>query len=111
MAGRSDREVFFSRHKMTGNAAPTKIAMYLGSMDHSPTEQLGEDPQQWHTTVIILSEGGEHFNLAKAIAQNLGLTDGRLKKWSRNPSYRKKGQFEAAAIKCNKRFSDLRPSH
>jgi hypothetical protein len=63
-------------------------------MDHSPTEQLGHDPQQWHTTVIILSEGGEHFHLAKAIAENLGLKDGQLRKWSRNPSYRKKARLK-----------------
>jgi hypothetical protein len=74
--------------------------MYMGSMDHSPTEQLGDDPLQWHTTVIILSEGGEHFDLAKTVAVDLGLKDGRLRKWSRNPSYRKKASFEPAAIKA-----------
>jgi hypothetical protein len=84
---------------MPENALPTKITMYLGSMDHSPTEQLAEDPQQWHTTVIILSEGGEHFQLAKSIAEGLGLKDGRLRKWSRNPSYRKNGTFEAVLMK------------
>ena len=80
-----------------GKEPPIKITMYLGSMDHSPAEQLGE-PAQWHTTVIVLSEGGEHFSLAGAVAKRLGCSDERLRKWSRNPSYRKQHTFEAALI-------------
>ena len=44
-----------------------KITMYLGSMDHSPSEQLGE-PDDWHTTVLLLSEAGQHFDAAKDVA-------------------------------------------
>jgi hypothetical protein len=79
----------------TDKAPPTGIAMYLGAMDHSPAEQLGK-PTQWHTTVIVLSEGGEHVSLARAVAKRLGCRDERLIKWSRNPSYRKHGTFETA---------------
>ena len=48
------------------------IAAYIGSMDHSPSEQLGA-PDDWHTTVLILSEAGQHddaewrFKLAAAM--------------------------------------------
>jgi hypothetical protein len=73
----------------------TRITMFLGSMDHSPSEQLGE-PDDWHTSVLILSEAGEHFGLAKNLALRLKLSDGMLRKWSRNPPYRRKGEFGAA---------------
>jgi hypothetical protein len=87
----------------TDNAPPTKIAMYLGSMDHSPSEQLGE-PAQWHTTVIVLSEGGEHDSLAGAVAKRLGCRDERLSKWSSNPTYRKRGAFETALTEEIQRY-------
>jgi hypothetical protein len=69
------------------------MTMYLGSMDHSPSEQLG-DPNRWHTTVLILSEGNEHWNLAKDIALELRCPKGQLQKWSRIPNYRRNGAFE-----------------
>ena len=87
----------------TDKAPPTRIAMYLGSMDHSPAEQLGK-LAQWHTTVIVLSEGGEHFSLAGAVAKRLGCRDERLRKWSRNPSYRKQGTFETALTQEIRRY-------
>jgi hypothetical protein len=77
----------------------TKITMLLGSMDHSPSEQLGK-PDDWHTSVLILSEGGEHFGMAKDLALRLNLSDGVLRKWSNNPSYRRKGEFGAALSKA-----------
>jgi hypothetical protein len=64
-------------------------------MDHSPSEQLGE-PNDWHTTVLILSEGGQHFDAAKDVASRLGCRNGLLSKWSKNPSYRREGTFGAA---------------
>jgi hypothetical protein len=59
-----------------------KIAMFLGSLDHTPSEQLGP-PEQWHTTVLLLSRGGEHFKLAADIAAGVQLSNAELKKWSR----------------------------
>ena len=69
--------------------------MYLASLDHSPSEQLG-NPDDWHTTVLILSESAEHWNLAQDIARDLRCRDGMLRKWSKNPAYRRSGAFERA---------------
>jgi hypothetical protein len=69
--------------------------MYLGSMDHSPSEQLG-DLDDWHSTALLLSEAGQHWALAEKIARCLRMRDGILRKWSSNPAYRKNGKFEAA---------------
>jgi hypothetical protein len=76
-----------------------KITMYLGSMDHSPSEQLGE-PDDWHTTVLILSEAGQHDDAAKDVALRLGCRDGLLRKWSKNPPYRQKDEFGAALMEA-----------
>jgi hypothetical protein len=73
----------------------TRITMFLGSMDHSPSEQLGE-PDDWHTSVLILSEAAEHSDLAKNLALRLKLSDGLLRKWSGNPTYRRNGEFAVA---------------
>jgi hypothetical protein len=73
----------------------TRIAMYLGSMDHSPSEQLG-DLDDWHTTVLLLSEAAQHWILAEKIAGRLSTRDGLLQKWSSNPAYRRNGSFGAA---------------
>ncbi len=81
----------------------SKITMYLGSMDHSPSEQLGE-PDDWHTTVLILSEAGQHFDAAKDVASRLGCRNGLLRKWSKKPSYRQNGTFGAA-------LADALPRH
>jgi hypothetical protein len=81
----------------------TKITMYLGAMDHSPSEQLGQ-PYDWHTTVLILSEGGEHTDAAKDVALRLGCRNGLLRKWSKNPRYRQKGTFGAVLM-------DVLPRH
>lgn len=67
-------------------------------MDHSPSEQLGE-ADQWHTTVLVLSEGGEHWALAEDLARRLNCKDGQLRKWSKNPAYRRYDKFEASLIK------------
>jgi hypothetical protein len=66
-------------------------------MDHSPSEQLGA-PDDWHTTVLVLSEAGQHDDAAKDVALRLGCRDGLLKKWSKNPPYRWKNKFEAALM-------------
>src|SRR5215217_6629293 len=58
-----------------------KIAMYIGSLDHSPSEQLGP-ADQWHTTALVLSEGGEHWQLAADVARRIGCSDEALRKWS-----------------------------
>ena len=81
----------------------SKITMYIGSMDHSPSEQLRQ-PNDWHTTVLILSEAGQHDDAAKDVASRLDCRDGLLGKWSRNPPYRRKGTFSAA-------LADALPRH
>jgi hypothetical protein len=73
--------------------------MYLASMDHSPSEQLG-NPDDWHTTVLILSESGQHWKLAEDIAKQLRCREALLTKWSRNPIYRRNGTFEDALKSC-----------
>ena len=53
--------------------------LYIVSMDHSPSEQLtGED---WHTTVLVLSSGVEHSEIARRIAQRLRPNTEKLTKW------------------------------
>ena len=69
--------------------------MYLASMDHSPSEQLG-NPDDWHTTVLILSESGQDWKLAEDIAKQLHCREAMLTKWSRNPIYRRNGTLENA---------------
>jgi hypothetical protein len=69
--------------------------MYLVSMDHSPSEQLG-NPDDWHTTALILSESGQHWKLAEDITKQLRCREAMLTKWSRNPIYRRNGTFEDA---------------
>ena len=69
--------------------------MYLGSMDHTPSEQLG-DPQLWHTTVLVLSEGGEHWQLARDIARQIMCKNDTLKKWSGRRRREYKQDFERA---------------
>lgn len=54
--------------------------MLLASLDHSPSEQLVE-PDEWHTTALLLSEGGEHWDqFPSALAARMG-RDG-LEKWA-----------------------------
>lgn len=54
--------------------------LYIVSMDHCPSEQLtGED---WHTTVLVLSAGMEHAELARRLAQRLRPRMGTLTKWT-----------------------------
>jgi hypothetical protein len=63
--------------------------MFGASLDHSPSEQL--DPSAWHTTVLILSRGMEHAELARAVASVANPLTGRLSKWSKsNKHYRKR---------------------
>jgi hypothetical protein len=38
-------------------------------MDHSPSEQL-VDPEGWHTTALILTETGAHFELATKLLES-----------------------------------------
>jgi hypothetical protein len=73
--------------------SPTKISMMLGSVDHSPSEQLGA-PSDWHTTVLILSQGNEHWQLAEEIACRLSPVRTTLLKWSARKSSRYKLEFE-----------------
>jgi hypothetical protein len=55
---------------------------YLAFMDHSITEQLTGCSDAWHTTAIIISEGGEVSDLANRIAQGISPQRSRLRKWS-----------------------------
>lgn len=61
--------------------------MLLGSLDHTPSEQLADDLSQWHTTALVLSEAGEHWDqVPKALGERIGGT-GQLLKWAgRNKS-------------------------
>ena len=77
-----------------------KLTMLLGSLDHTPSEQLQDDLSQWHTTALVLSEGGEHWHqLPQDLASRFG-PRGKLLKWSgRNrASYREK--FERNIWDC-----------
>ena len=63
--------------------------MFGASLDHSPSEQL--DTSAWHTTVLVLSRGMEHAELARAVASVANPLTGRLSKWSKsNKHYRKR---------------------
>ena len=73
-------------------AAPNKFAMMIGSLDHSPSEQLG-DPSVWHTTVLVLSSGNEHSGLATEIAAGMRPPLNHLPRWSRRRE-RSKREFE-----------------
>lgn len=77
-----------------GSNETQKIMMLLGSMDHSPSEQLVGDPDCWHHTVSIFSEGGEHWELAGEIAQRVKGSS-NLSKWAGRKG-RYKREFEAA---------------
>src|SRR3989442_9116981 len=55
---------------------------FLGFMDHSPSEQLVGDPDTWHTTGVVLAEGGKCRLLADRLAERVNRRDRRLKKWS-----------------------------
>ncbi|MDP3737954.1 MAG: hypothetical protein Q8R02_11225 [Hyphomonadaceae bacterium] len=68
-----------------------KVQAFVVSLDHSPSEQLGND-ESWHTSVAIFSVGNEHWECSKQLAAKLGMTSGRLRKWSGRggESYRKR---------------------
>lgn len=67
------------------------IKGFIVSMDHSVSEQLTGNPSEWHTTVLVMSEGGEHSAAARTIAEGMNLPQRGLKKWSRTgPNYRRK---------------------
>ena len=51
-------------------------------MDHSVTEQLLGNAEEWHTTAIALSESGEISDFSKEIAQCISTKNDYLKKWS-----------------------------
>ena len=71
-----------------------RMTMFIGAMDHSPSEQLTGDPDCWHNTVLVLSEGGEHWKLAGEIASRVN-NNSNLSKWAgRRDSY--KQRFEEA---------------
>jgi len=53
--------------------------LYIVSMDHSPSEQLGG--ALWHTTALILSRAMEHSSLARNLARQLRPRTGTLTKW------------------------------
>lgn len=67
-------------------------------MDHSPSEQLSNCPDDWHTTVVVLSEGGEHWHLASDLARRMGCKNETLKKWSGRRSAAYKSKFEETLI-------------
>ncbi len=71
--------------------------MFLASMDHSPSEQLTGDPDCWHNSVLILSEGGEHWELSQKIAHRIN-GKSNLSKWAGSrDGYKKKFEKELAA--------------
>jgi hypothetical protein len=68
-----------------------KIEMSLVSMDHSPSEQL-VDPETWHTTVIVMSEGGIG---EQQLAELLQFRNGAPLKWTKT-NYDHRTKFERA---------------
>lgn len=69
------------------------VKAYLGFMDHSVSEQLNGTPSLWHTSVLLLSEGTECSDLAKAIATIINPLSKRLKKWSQTKGGRYRKNF------------------
>ncbi len=62
--------------------------LFAVSMDHSPSEQLGD--VEHHTTVLIMSSRMAHEELANRVAARLRPSLGTLKKWSKaNETYRR----------------------
>lgn len=74
--------------------------MLLGSLDHTPSEQLSDDLTRWHTTALLMSEGGEHWRqLPQELASRMGLQGSLLKKWAgRKAAY--KLNFERELQNC-----------
>jgi hypothetical protein len=79
------------------------MTMYLASLDHSPTEQLVND-ETWHTSALILSQGGEYFELATDIAEKIGGKGARLKKWSARGARNYRSRFEQALLSTINRY-------
>lgn len=79
------------------------MTMYLGSLDHSPTEQLVSD-KTWHTSALILSEGGEYFELANDVAEQIGGKGAKLKKWSARGARNYRSRFEHALLSTINRY-------
>jgi len=75
--------------------------MLLGALDHSPSEQLSGHPAEWHTTVLVLSEGGEYLELVTDLAQRLAQSSA-LKKWSDKRNHYKALFEEALAAELPK---------
>lgn len=57
--------------------------LFTASMDHSPSEQL--EGNRWHTTVLVLSSGLEHAELARQIAAEIRPRNGHLRRWKGRP--------------------------
>jgi hypothetical protein len=69
-------------------------------MDHSPSEQLTDDLSQWHTSVLILSEGGEHWQLAADLANRIGSRGSVLRRWSGKRAQSYKPNFASEIMNC-----------
>lgn len=69
--------------------------MVVCSMDHSPSEQISGNELEWHTTVLLVSEGADQWTVAQQIAEDLTIQSGALKKWSRTKPPQK-AKFTAA---------------
>ncbi len=73
------------------------MTMYICSMDHSPSEQLGP-ADAWHTTALILSISGQQWSRGDTVAEAMGVQSGHLKKWSKYKPHQKK-RFETEFYK------------
>lgn len=78
--------------------------MFMVSMDHSPSEQLGTGG--WHTSVLISSSRVAQDELANRVAARLRPDLGTLKKWKKaNDSYRR--NFLATLFSCWQQVPDV----
>ena len=66
------------------------VKTFFGSMDHSVSEQLTGQSSLWHTSVVVLSENGQHLeDLANSIGRMVNPRTPGLKKWKKTKNRRK----------------------
>src|SRR6266508_2628355 len=88
-----------------GCSQPTKLApksaapIRIRPKSQNHCDELLGDLSLWHTTALVLSEGGEHWDqFPKALAARMGLDS--LKKWSGRHSGNYRPKFERELPNC-----------
>lgn len=70
------------------NLSDPTLSPLLMSIDHSPSEQI--DGSEWHHSVLVISQNGEHQALADELGATLNPSTRTLKQWKdAKPPYRK----------------------